>query len=145
MISIKDLREYSEALAIRTDGVNSVTMVSVDKDMSDALRRMKAEEFPALFVVVPSSDDESEYPDIVEETSQCLLFLLDRSDNQRRTPIQVLEETQETVETLKQNLRGDAARPCHFMAGLRNLSTNPETGLYSDYCGWSVSFNIDGR
>lgn len=145
MIRIKDLREYFESLVERTNEIYSVTLVTVDKDMSDALRQMKREDFPALFVVVPSSDDNSDYPDSVAETSQCLLFLLDRSDNQRRTPIQVLEDTQETVEAMKQGLREDSARPCHFMSRLRNLSTNPETGLYSDYCGWSVSFNIEGR
>ena len=145
MIRIKTLREYTEALLQRIPAIRSATFVNVDKDMSDALRQMKVREFPALFVVVPSADDDSAYPDNVAEVSQCLLFLLDRSDHQRRTPLQVLEETQEVVETLKQQLREDACQPCHFMSGLGNLSTNPETGLYSDYCGWSVSFNLSER
>lgn len=123
--------------------IKSATMVSVDKDMSDALRTMKSGEFPALFVVVPSSDDDSTYPDNVAENSQCLLFLLSKSDNQRRKPIEVLEETQELAELLKARLREDACKPCHFMSGMRNLSTNPETGLYSDYSGWSFSFIIN--
>ena len=64
MIRIKDLREYFESLVERTNEIYSVTLVTVDKDMSDALRQMKREDFPALFVVVPSSDDNSDYPDI---------------------------------------------------------------------------------
>lgn len=126
----------------RVPGIRSAVLVNTDKEMSEGLRRMKREEFPALFVVVPSAEDNSDYPDNVRETNQCLLFLLDRSDPQRRTPLLVLEETQELTEALKRTLREDAARPCHFMAGLRNLSTNPETGLYADYCGWSLSFLI---
>lgn len=145
MIRIKDLREYAESLLQRIERIHSATLVNVDKEMSDALRQMKRDEFPALFVVVPSAEDDSDYPDNVAETSQCLLFLLDRADNQRRTPLQVLEETQPVIESLKQILRDDAARPCHFMAGLHNLSTNPETGLYADYCGWSLSFKIAER
>lgn len=145
MIYVKDLRAYAEALLQRVSGIRSVTMVSVDKEMSEALKQMKSTDFPALFVVVPSAEDKSVYPDNVSETSQCLLFLLDRTDQQRRKAIQVLEETQEVVELLKKTMREDAGKPCHFMSGLRNVSTNPETGLYSDYSGWSISFNLSER
>lgn len=147
MIRIKDLRTYAESLLQRVCAIRSITLVNVDKEMSEALRRMNTSDFPALFVVVPSAEDDSTYPDNVAERSQCLLFLLDRADSQRqrRSQLQILEDTQEPVEALKCILRADAGRPCHFMSGLRNLSTHPETGLYTDYAGWSVSFYIDER
>ncbi len=143
MIQIKTLREYAETLLQRVDEIGSVTMVCIDKEMSDALRQMKQPQFPALFVVVPMAEEHSDGPDNIMETSQCLLFLLDRTDNQRRNALQVLEETQAVVERLKRTLREDAAHPCHFMSGMKNLNTNPESGLYADYSGWSLSFNLE--
>lgn len=143
MIGIRVLKEYAEELERDVKNINSARLVCMDKDMSDALRQMKTTEFPALFVVIPSSDDNSNYPDNISERSQCLFFLLDRADNQRRKPLAVLEETQQIAETLKAHFRDDACKPCHFMSGMRGMSTNPETGLYTDYCGWSISFSVN--
>lgn len=141
-IMLTEYRDYFEQIVMESDGISTATMVNTDKEMSNAIRRMKADEFPALFVVVPAAEDSTKSPDDIAEKMLCIVFLLDRSDAQRRRPFTVLTETQRLIEQVKTAMRRDASRPCHFMSGLSQLNTNPETGLYDDYSGWSITFNI---
>ncbi|KAA3157007.1 hypothetical protein F2A23_16295, partial [Akkermansia sp. BIOML-A63] len=72
----------------------------------------------------------------------CLIFLMDRMDMQRRGPVRVLEDTQPLVESIKNVMRGDRNRGCCLMRNLDRMTTTPETGFYTDYSGWSVSFKL---
>ena len=72
----------------------------------------------------------------------CLIFLMDRMDMQRRGPVRVLEDTQPLVESIKNVMRGDRNRGCCLMHNLDRMTTTPETGFYTDYSGWSVSFKL---
>lgn len=127
---------------LRVPGIHSVKVVNVDQDMSDCLKAIKRDELPALFLVVPSAQETGTEPDNVEEDNLCLIFLMDRMDVQRRGPVQVLEETQPLIEKVKEAMRGDRARGCHIMRNLGKMTTTPETGFYTNYSGWSVSFKL---
>lgn len=141
MLNLQTYFDYFAQLHEIQDVIHSVRLVNNDNDMSDALRSMKRDELPALMVVVPSAEDRTT-PDSVAEDNLCLLFLLDRADSQRRPSMQVLKDTQPVVEVLKAAMREYSNRPCHWMRGLSRMNTNPETGLYADFCGWSVSFHL---
>ena len=142
MISLKTYREFYEDVMRRVPGIHSVRVVNVDQDMSDCLKSISSDELPVLFVVVPSAQETGTDPDNVEEDNLCLIFLMDRMDMQRRGPVRVLEDTQPLVESIKNVLRGDRNRRCCLMRKLDRMTTTPETGFYTDYSGWSVSFKL---
>ena len=75
-------------------------------------------------------------------SSHEVIFLMDRMDMQRRGPVRVLEDTQPLVESIKNVMRGDRNRGCCLMRNLDRMTTTPETGFYTDYSGWSVSFKL---
>lgn len=146
MIDLKLYREYFEKMNLLTHGIGSVKLVNVAENMADTLKGIRRDDLPVLFVVVPSARDSDDCePDRIEEVNDCLVFLMDRTDPQRRTALQVLERLQPLTEHLKAQLRADAATPCHWLNGLRDMATVPETGFYTDYAGWSVSFRIDSE
>lgn len=142
MISLKTYRDYYEDVMRRVPGIHSVRVVNVDQDMSDCLKSISSDELPVLFVVVPSAQETGTDPDNVEEDNLCLIFLMDRMDMQRRGPVRVLEDTQPLVESIKNVMRGDRNRGCCLMRNLDRMTTTPETGFYTDYSGWSVSFKL---
>lgn len=144
MIDLKQYREYFEGMTLLSHGFASVKLVNVAENMADTLKGIRSAELPVLFVVVPSARDSASCePDRIEEVNECLVFLLDRTDPQRRTAMQTLEQLQPAMEHLKAQLRSDAAVPCHWLHGLHSLTTVPETGFYTDYAGWSLSFKVE--
>lgn len=143
MIQLTAYKAYFEGLRSYVAGLRQVQVVNVEQDMSDTLRNMRTADLPCLFVVVPSIHEQPGDADSVSEQLRCLVFLMDRSDRQRRTPLQVLEETQPVIESVKSFMRAERARGCSFMRGLGPMTTMPETGFYTDFCGWSVSFTLE--
>lgn len=143
MILLSDYRTYFEQMiALQVPEVKSLHVVATDQDMSERLKTIRGEALPALFIVVPSAQETDTDPDNPQEDNLCLLFLLDKTDPQRRPSIEVLEDTQPLVIRIKEYMRQDYANRCNLMRGLGKMTTTPETSLYTEYSGWSVSFNL---
>ncbi len=142
MINLTTYRTFFEGVASKVDGVNSVHLVTIDQDMSDTLKSIKKTQLPALFIVVPSAQNNTAEVDEWTENNLCLIFLMDKTDPQRRPADRVLAETQPTIEAIKNCMRESKAEGCTLMRDLQSLNTSPETGFYTDYSGWSVSFKL---
>ena len=144
MIDLKEYREYFEGMTLLTHGIGSVKLVNVAEDMSYTLTSIRKDDLPVLFVVVPAARESADSePDSIEEVNDCLLFLMDRADPQRQTALQTLERLHPLMEHLKAHLRADARMACHWLHGLHGMATMPETGFYTHYAGWSLSFKVD--
>lgn len=141
MLKIEEYRECIETAA-RVPAIKSRHLVNDDRGMSDRLRSLKREELPALFTVVPYAEAVDRDPDNLSERNMCILFLMERTDPQRRTSIEAVTDTQPVIEALKKEMRKAAARPCSLMYGMSNLTTTPESGLYAEYAGWSLTYTL---
>lgn len=142
MISLQEYKAYFEDIMARVTAIKSVNVVTADEDMGERLKVIKAAELPALFIVTPTAKEDRTDPDNARETNSCLIFLLDRADAQRKTAIMVLESTQPIMEKIKEKMRYDAGEGCGLMRNLDKMTTTPETGIFTEYCGWSLAFNL---
>lgn len=96
-----------------------------------------------LFVLPPAAESEGKNVDSFKEGNECVVFVMEKYDPQRRDTWSVLESSQAVVEELKSRMLDDLASGCSLMRfDVPTLNTLPETQFFAGFAGWSVGFKI---
>lgn len=142
MIGLTDYREYWERAAERLDCLTGAMPVAVDKDMGKRIQALPVGSV-TLFVVPPGAESDSRSPDAFREKNQCVLFVMEKYDPQRKSAFSVLESSQVAVEAVKALMLADLAAWCPVMRfDVSSLDTVPETEFFAGFAGWSIGFRI---
>ena len=142
MICLADYREYWERAAARLDCLTGAMPVAVDKDMGKRIQALPVGSV-TLFVVPPAAESDSRSADAFRERNQCVLFVMEKYDPQRKAAFAALESSQVAVERLKALMLDDMAAGCPVMRfDVASLDTVPETEFFAGFAGWSVGFRI---
>lgn len=142
MITLSDFREYWERMADRLPGITSAMAVTIDDEMGRKIQSMKPGTV-TLFYLPPAGQSDSANPDNFREKNQCVIFVMEKYDPQRRRPFEVLESSQSCIEAVKSAMVDDMASGCRKLRfDLRTLNTMPETKFYAGFAGWSLGFDI---
>lgn len=145
MVNLQQYEAYWAGIQQRMPAIASVQMVTLDAEMGKQIQGLAKDQLPALFVIIPNSQGKSRDVDNIREQNLCVVFVMDKSDPQRRKAYQVQKELQPVIEELKTLMIDDKATGCLMLQDLdlTSLSTIPESGLYSVFAGWSLGFNFD--
>ena len=144
MIRLRDYREYWEGMARRVPELTECMAVTVDEDMAKRIMALPKGSV-TLFYLPPGAVSEGGDVDAYREKSECVVFVMEKYDPQRRTSFDVLESTQPAIEAVKGALLADAAMGCPLMRiDAASLSTLPETQFFAGYAGWSLGFKVTG-
>lgn len=142
MINLSDYREYWERVADRLDSVTGVLPVAVDKDMGKRIQALPTGSV-TLFVLPPGGESDSRNPDAFREVNQCVVFVMEKYDPQRKTSFSTLESSQRAIEEVKDLMLDDLAAGCPVMRfDVSTLNTLPETEFFAGFAGWSIGFKI---
>lgn len=142
MILIENYEKYWESVLERLPFIKKLDFINDAKDMSEAIQDLKKEQMPMLFVTVPSGDGDGDV-DNSREKNIALLFLMSKYDSQGKSKAySIQKELQPAFEALKELMKEDSADTCSPMARLEfdSMHSDPESKLYSDFSGWSLSF-----
>lgn len=145
MVDLQQYEEYWSGIPGRIPQVKKVVPATFDPDMGSLVQGLKAEELPALFFIIPNARGKSPNVDDIREANLCVVFLMDKTDPQRKGTYQVLKELQPVMEKIKTQMIDDKAAGCHLLSrlDLSSLSTIPEAGFYSVFAGWSLGFEFE--
>lgn len=142
MINLIQYREYWERVAARLDSVTGVLPVAVDKDMGKKIQALPTGSV-TLFILPPGGESESKNPDAFREANQCVVFIMEKYDPQRKTSFAALESSQKAIEEIKALMLDDLAAGCPVMRfDVSTLNTLPETEFFAGFAGWSIGFKI---
>lgn len=142
MINLRQYREYWECAADRLDSVTGVLPVAVDKDMGKKIQALPTGSV-TLFILPPAGESDSKNSDSFRESNQCVVFVMEKYDPQRKTSFAVLESSQKAIEEIKALMLDDLNRGCPVMNfDVTTLNTLPETEFYAGFAGWSIGFKI---
>lgn len=142
MINLLQYREYWERIAARLDSVTGVLPVAVDKDMGKKIQALPTGSV-TLFILPPGGESESKNPDAFREANQCVVFIMEKYDPQRKTSFAALESSQKAIEEIKALMLDDLAAGCPVMRfDVSTLNTLPETEFFAGFAGWSIGFKI---
>lgn len=142
MINLVQYREYWERVAARLDSLTGVLPVAVDKDMAKKIQALPTGSV-TLFVLPPGGESGSKNPDAFREVNQCVVFVMEKYDPQRKTSFAVLESSQKAIEEVKALMLDDLASGCPVMRfDVSTLNTLPETEFFAGFAGWSIGFKI---
>lgn len=142
MINLRDYREYWERVADRVPEITEALPVTIDKEMAARIMKIKNDTV-TLFVLPPGGESESRNPDAFKEANQCVVFVMEKYDPQRRKSFDVLETSQKAIEAVKSIMLADLATGCPVMKfDVSSLNTLPETEFYAGFAGWSIGFRI---
>lgn len=142
MINLVEYREYWERAADRLDSVTGVLPVAVDKDMAKKIQALPTGSI-TLFIIPPGGESESRNPDAFREKNQCVVFVMEKYDPQRKTAFAALESSQKAIEDIKNLMLDDLAAGCPVMRfDVSTLNTLPETEFFAGFAGWSIGFKI---
>lgn len=142
MINLAAYREYWERLAKRVPLITGVLPVTVDEAMAKRITSLKTGSV-TLFVLPPTAKSEGKSIDGFKEGNECVVFVMEKYDPQRRDTWSVLESSQVVVEELKSRMLDDLATGCPLMRfDVSTLNTLPETQFFAGFAGWSVGFKI---
>lgn len=142
MIALQEYREYWERVAGRLDSVTGVLPVAVDKDMGKKIQALPTGSV-TLFILPPGGESESRNPDAFREANQCVVFVMEKYDPQRKTSFAALESSQKAIEDVKAMMLDDLAAGCPVMRfDVSTLNTLPETEFFAGFAGWSIGFKI---
>lgn len=142
MINLLQYREYWEHVAARLDSVTGVLPVAVDKDMGKKIQALPTGSV-TLFILPPGGESDSKNPDAFREANQCVVFVMEKYDPQRKTAFTALESSQKAIEEIKALMLDDLAAGCPVMRfDVSTLNTLPETEFFSGFAGWSIGFKI---
>lgn len=142
MINLLQYREYWERVADRLDSVTGVLPVAVDKDMGKKIQALPTGSI-TLFILPPGGESESKNPDAFREANQCVVFVMEKYDPQRKTSFAALESSQKAIEDVKALMLDDLAAGCPVMRfDVSTLNTLPETEFFAGFAGWSIGFKI---
>lgn len=142
MINLLQYREYWERIAARLDSVTGVLPVAMDKDMGKKIQALPTGSV-TLFILPPGGESESKNPDAFREANQCVVFIMEKYDPQRKTSFAALESSQKAIEEIKALMLDDLAAGCPVMRfDVSTLNTLPETEFFAGFAGWSIGFKI---
>lgn len=142
MINLLQYREYWERVAARLDSVTDVLPVAVDKDMGKKIQALPTGSV-TLFILPPGGESDSKNPDAFREANQCVVFVMEKYDPQRKTAFAALESSQKAIEEIKTLMLDDLAAGCPVMRfDVSTLNTLPETEFFAGFAGWSIGFKI---
>lgn len=142
MINLLQYREYWERVAARLDSVTGVLPVAVDKDMGKKIQALPTGSV-TLFILPPGGESDSKNPDAFREANQCVVFVMEKYDPQRKTAFAALESSQKAIEEIKTLMLNDLAAGCPVMRfDVSTLNTLPETEFFAGFAGWSIGFKI---
>lgn len=142
MINLLQYREYWERVADRLESVTGVLPVAVDKDMGKKIQALPTGSV-TLFILPPGGESDSKNPDAFREANQCVVFVMEKYDPQRKTSFAVLESSQKAIEEVKTLMLDDLAAGCPIMRfDVSTLNTLPETEFFACFAGWSIGFKI---
>lgn len=142
MINLLQYREYWERVADRLESVTGVLPVAVDKDMGKKIQALPTGSV-TLFILPPGGESESKNPDAFREANQCVVFVMEKYDPQRKTSFAALESSQKAIEEVKALMLDDLAAGCPVMRfDVSTLNTLPETEFFAGFAGWSIGFKI---
>lgn len=142
MINLLQYREYWERVADRLESVTGVLPVAVDKDMGKKIQALPTGSV-TLFILPPGGESDSKNPDAFREANQCVVFVMEKYDPQRKTSFAVLESSQKAIEEVKTLMLDDLAAGCPVMRfDVSTLNTLPETEFFAGFAGWSIGFKI---
>lgn len=142
MINLLQYREYWERVAARLDSVTDVLPVAVDKDMGKKIQALPTGSV-TLFILPPGGESDSKNPDAFREANQCVVFVMEKYDPQRKTAFAALESSQKAIEEIKTLMLNDLAAGCPVMRfDVSTLNTLPETEFFAGFAGWSIGFKI---
>ena len=150
MINIKYYFQFWERLAksvTSTPRIGSVSLVGSPQDVARQLSALKTTDYPALFVAIPEITAVGLSIDDTVDVNQCLLFLLDRYDPQRKDKnlAALMQQLQLPLEGLRNKLFNEASVPCSPMHTLdvSSISIMAVTDQYANTAGWSMAFNFE--
>lgn len=142
MINLTAYKEYWERLAERVPLITGVITVTVDEVMAKRIASLKIGSV-TLFVLPPAAESEGKNIDGFKEGNECVVFVMEKYDPQRRDTWSVLESSQIVTEELKSRMLDDLAAGCPVMRfDVSTLNTLPETQFFAGFAGWSVGFKI---
>ena len=142
MINLLQYREYWERVAGRLESVTGVLPVAVDKDMGKKIQALPTGSV-TLFILPPGGESDSKNPDAFREVNQCVVFVMEKYDPQRKTSFAALESSQKAIEEVKALMLDDLAAGCPVMRfDVSTLNTLPETEFFAGFAGWSIGFKI---
>ncbi len=142
MINLTAYKEYWERLAKRVEGLTDVMPVTVDEAMSKRINSIRTGSV-TLFILPPAAESEAKNADNFREENDCVVFIMEKYDPQRRDAWSVLETSQAVIEDLKSCMLDDLAAGCPLMRfDVSTLNTLPETQFFAGFAGWSVGFKI---
>ena len=142
MINLLQYREYWERVADRLESVTGVLPVAVDKDMGKKIQALPTGSV-TLFILPPGGESDSKHPDAFREANQCVVFVMEKYDPQRKTAFAALETSQKAIEEIKTLMLDDLAAGCPVMRfDVSTLNTLPETEFFAGFAGWSIGFKI---
>lgn len=142
MINLTAYKEYWERLAQRIPLITGVIPVTVDEAMAKRITSLQKGSV-TLFVLPPAAESEAKNIDSFKEENECVVFVMEKYDPQRRETWSVLETSQTVVEELKSKMLDDLAAGCPLMRfDVSTLNTLPETQFFAGFVGWSVGFKI---
>ena len=142
MISLSAYRQYWERVADRLDSLSGMLPVAVDKDMGKKIQALPAGSV-TLFVLPPGAESRAQSPDAFREDNQCVVFVMEKYDPQRKTSFATLETSQRAIEEVKTLMLDDLAAGCPVMRfDVSTLNTLPETEFFAGFAGWSIGFKI---
>lgn len=119
-----------------------VIPVTVDEAMAKRITSLQKGSV-TLFVLPPAAESEAKNIDSFKEENECVVFVMEKYDPQRRETWSVLETSQTVVEELKSKMLDDLAAGCPLMRfDVSTLNTLPETQFFAGFAGWSVGFKI---
>lgn len=148
MIRLTDYRTYFSTVA-QLLAIPTVRLVVNEKHIISHIRNMADNQFPVMFLVIPSYDTNARDEDSIQEPMTGLLFILskvDRTSETEETMLEVMQQTQDLIQAVKTQMRTDREihGPGHLLhyIDFSKFHTDPEYDL-SGCDGWSLSFIIN--
>ena len=142
MINLTAYKEYWERLVKRVPLITGILPVTVDEAMAKRITALQKGSV-TLFLLPPAAESEAKNIDSFKEENECVVFVMEKYDPQRRETWSVLETSQTVVEELKSKMLDDLAAGCPLMRfDVSTLNTLPETQFFAGFAGWSVGFKI---
>lgn len=142
MINLTAYKEYWERLAQRIPLITGVIPVTVDEAMAKRITSLQKGSV-TLFVLPPAAESEAKNIDSFKEENECVVFVMEKYDPQRKISFAALESSQKAIEEVKALMLDDLAAGCPVMRfDVSTLNTLPETEFFAGFAGWSIGFKI---
>lgn len=142
MTDLSKLRRYWERMPARYSRIDEVIGMTADASMAPQVSGIPLGAV-TLFYFPPAAVSRSRDADAFREENDIVVFVMEKYDTQRASAMDVLERTQEVIETLKECLLVDQCAGCPVMdIDVSTINTLPETKFVAGFAGWSIGFKV---